>query len=105
VIAGRLEAAARADFVIVLYNPRSKKRDWQLTRAQEIILAHRDPQTPVGVVVGAMRPNQDVQIVALQDLHRSKVDMQTILFVGSRSSSRYLDFMFTARGYAGKYKI
>jgi precorrin-3B C17-methyltransferase len=105
VIAERLAAAARADFVIVLYNPKSKKRDWQLSKAQEILLAHRDPATPVGVVVGAMRPNQDVQIVALRDLHRSPVDMQTILFVGSRSSSRYLDFMFTPRGYAGKYNI
>jgi len=105
VIAERLEAAARADFVIVLYNPKSKKRDWQLSKAQEILLSHRDPATPVGVVVGAMRPNQDVQIVALRDLHRSRVDMQTILFVGSRSSSRYLDFMFTPRGYAHKYTL
>jgi precorrin-3B C17-methyltransferase len=105
VIAERLEAAARADFVVVLYNPKSKKRDWQLAKAQEILLAHRDPATPVGVVVGAMRANQEVQMVALSDLHRSHVDMQTILFVGSRSSSRYLDFMFTPRGYAEKYNI
>jgi precorrin-3B C17-methyltransferase len=103
VIAERLEAAARADFVIVLYNPKSKKRDWQLSKAQEILLSHRDPATPVGVVVGAMRANQDVQIVALRDLHLSKVDMQTTLFVGSRSSDRYLDFMFTPRGYMAKY--
>jgi len=105
VIAERLEAAARADFVVVLYNPKSRKRDWQLGKAQEILLAHRDPATPVGVVVGAMRANQVVQIVALRDLHSAHVDMQTILFVGSRSSSRYLDFMFTPRGYAGKYDI
>jgi precorrin-3B C17-methyltransferase len=105
VIAARLEAAARADFVIVLYNPKSKKRDWQLSKAQEILLAHRDPATPVGVVVGAMRANQEVQITALRDLQRAPVDMQTVLFVGSRSSSRYLDFMFTPRGYAGKYNM
>jgi precorrin-3B C17-methyltransferase len=105
VIAARLEAAARADFVIVLYNPKSRKRDWQLLKAQEILLAHRDPATPVGVVVGAMRANQEVQITALRDLQRAPVDMQTVLFVGSRSSSRYLDFMFTPRGYAGKYTI
>jgi precorrin-3B C17-methyltransferase len=105
VIAERLEAAARADFVIVLYNPKSKKRDWQLSKAQEILLAHRDPQTPVGVVAAAMRPNQEVQIIALQDLSRVRVDMQTTVFIGSRSSSRYLDFMFTPRGYSGKYAI
>jgi precorrin-3B C17-methyltransferase len=105
VIAERLEAAARADFIIVLYNPKSRKRDWQLSRAREILLAHRDPETPVGVVVGAMRPNQDVQIVSLRDLDQARIDMQTTVFIGSRSSSRYLDFMFTPRGYAGKYKL
>jgi len=105
VIAERLEAAARADFVIVLYNPKSQKRDWQLSKAQEIILAHRDPQTPVGVVAAAMRPDQEVQVIALRDLHRARVDMQTTVFIGSRSSSRYLDFMFTPRGYSGKYDL
>lgn len=105
VIAQRLEAAARADFVIVIYNPKSKKRDWQLDKACHIILAHRDPETPVGIVTGAMRPNQEVSIVPLQALGEAPVGMQTTLFVGSRSSSRYLDFMFTPRGYSGKYAI
>jgi len=105
VIAGRLEAAARADFVMVIYNPKSKKRDWQLDAARKIILAHRHPATPVGIVTGAMRPNQDVRIVPLGELNAAHAGMQTTLFVGSRSSSRYLDFMFTPRGYAGKYDL
>jgi cobalt-precorrin 5A hydrolase/precorrin-3B C17-methyltransferase len=104
-IAARLEAAARADFVIVLYNPKSKRRNWQLARACEIIQSHRDPDTPVGVVVGATRPNQDVRIVRLGSLAEAAVDMQTTLFVGSRTSSRYLGFIVTPRGYAGKYDI
>lgn len=105
VIAGRLEAAARADFVIVIYNPKSRKRTWQLEAARRIIQAHRAPDTPVGVVTGAMRPNQDVRIVPLAELSQAPVDMQTTLFVGSRASSRYLDFLFTPRGYSGKYEI
>jgi precorrin-3B C17-methyltransferase len=105
VIAQRLEAAARADFVIVIYNPKSKKRDWQLGEARNIILAHRNPETPVGIVTGAMRENQEVRVVPLQALGEAPVGMQTTLFVGSRSSSRYLDFMFTPRGYSGKYEI
>jgi precorrin-3B C17-methyltransferase len=105
VIAERLEAAARADFVIVIYNPKSKKRDWQLGEAQKIISAYRDPETPVGIVTGAMRQNQEVRVVPLQALGEAAVGMQTTLFVGSRSSSRYLDFMFTPRGYSGKYAI
>lgn len=105
VIAQRLEAAARADFVIVIYNPKSRKRTWQLEAACNIIREHRRPDTPVGVVTGAMRPNQDVRIVPLAALNEARVDMQTTLFVGSRASNRYLDFMFTPRGYSDKYEI
>jgi precorrin-3B C17-methyltransferase len=105
VIAERLEAAARADFVMVIYNPKSQKRNWQLEAARKIIQTHRDPATPVGIVTGAMRPNQEVRIVALGELSTAHAGMQTTLFVGSRSSSRYLDFMFTPRGYAGKYAL
>ncbi len=105
VIEKRIEAAAKADFVIVLYNPKSKKRTWQLERAQQILLAHRDNHTPVGIVVSAMRSEQDVRIVPLSQLHEVYVDMQTTVFVGSSQSSQYLDFMITPRGYAQKYKI
>jgi len=105
IIEQRLEAAAGADFVIVLYNPKSKKRSWQLERAQQILLKYRDGQTPVGIVVSAMRDRQRVRIVALQELHREYVDMQTTVFIGSSASSRYLNFMVTPRGYAKKYEI
>jgi precorrin-3B C17-methyltransferase len=56
-------------------------------------------------VVGAMRENQDVQIIALEKLHEAHVDMQTTVFVGNSTSSRYLDFMVTPRGYAQKYNV
>jgi precorrin-3B C17-methyltransferase len=105
IIEKRLEAAAKADFVIVLYNPKSKKRNWQLETAQKIMLQYRDKHTPVGIVVGAMRQNQDVQIVPLEELHRAYVDMQTTVFVGSSASGRYLDFMVTPRGYSKKYGL
>ncbi len=101
----RLHAAASADFVIVLYNPKSKKRTWQLTRAVEIISEYRDGKVPVGVVTGAMREQQQVNIVRLKDLDRAKVGMQTVLFVGSTASINYLEFMYTPRGYAGKYAL
>jgi precorrin-3B C17-methyltransferase len=105
IIEKRLAAAAAADFVIVLYNPKSKKRTWQLEKAQQIILAHRDKGTPVGIVTRAMRDGQGVEIVALEDLHTAEVNMQTTVFVGSSASRHYRDFMFTPRGYSQKYKI
>ncbi|WP_299977889.1 precorrin-3B C(17)-methyltransferase [Desulfobacula sp.] len=104
-IENRLTCAAMADFVIVLYNPKSKKRDWQLKRAQELMLEHRDAATPVGIVTGAMRENQRISFTSLDQLDKADVGMQTILFIGSSASLRYLDFLFTPRGYSKKYEI
>ena len=64
----RLELAAQGDFVIVLYNPKSKKRDWQLGAVQELLLRHKAPETPVGIVSRAMRQDQTVTITTLEDL-------------------------------------
>ena len=105
IIENRLDAAARADFVIVLYNPKSKRRSQQLEKAQKIILKHRDKHTPTGVVISAMRENQEVFVVSLEELHQVPANMQTTVFIGSSKSSRYLDFMLTPRGYADKYTL
>ena len=99
----RIEAAASADFVIVLYNPKSKRRSRQLETAQKIILKYRDKKTPAGIVVSAMRKDEMVTIIPLEDLHKADVNMQTIIFVGNSTSFTYLDFMVTPRGYKGKY--
>src|SRR4029453_10766885 len=50
VIQDRVRAAAEGDFVVSLYNPRSKSRDWQLGIAKEILLAHRPPDTPAALL-------------------------------------------------------
>ncbi len=105
IIEKRIEYAAMADFVIVIFNPKSKKRDWQLNKAREIILKYRSNDTPVGIVRNAMRDQQHVSIVPLKDLHKAHVDMLTTVFIGSSASEAYLDFMYTPRGYSGKYDI
>jgi precorrin-3B C17-methyltransferase len=105
IIETRLEAAARADFVIVIYNPKSRRRPEHLTRAQEIVLKHRDANTPVGIVTGAMRENQRVTLTRLKDLDRTDVDMQTTVFIGNSNTFDYDGFMITPRGYAEKYDM
>ena len=101
----RLAAAAAADFVIVLYNPKSRRRSEHLHKAQKIILKTRNKRTPVGIVKRANREGQMVSFCNLKELHLADVDMQTIVFVGSSASIRYLDFMVTPRGYANKYAM
>ena len=103
VIQGRIEAAAKGDFVIVIYNPKSKIRTSQIINAQQIILKYRDGNTPVGIVKGAMRDNQMVCIIPLKDLHATQLDMQTTVFIGNSQTKTYCDFMVTPRGYADKY--
>ena len=101
----RIEAAAKADFVIVLYNPKSKKRSSYLEKAQKIVLKYRDKMTPVGIVVSAMRERQSIAIVPLEALHTAYADMQTTVFIGNSTTRKYMDFMFTPRGYAEKYNL
>lgn len=103
IIEKRIEAAASADFVIVLYNPKSKRRTRQLETTQKIILKYRDKTTPVGIVVSAMRKDEMVTVVSLEELHKADVNMQTIVFIGNSKSFKYLDFMVTPRGYERKY--
>jgi len=102
-IVKRLELAAQGDFVIVLYNPKSKKRDWQLGAVRDLLLRSKNPETPVGIVSRAMRAGQTVTITTLGDLMKNPVDMQTIVVVGNSQTYTYAGCMITPRGYLNKY--
>lgn len=103
VILHRVQAAAEGDFVVSLYNPRSRGRDWQLGKVREILLRHRAPDTPVGLVTDAYRPTQKVVITDLGSLRTRNVDMLTVVIVGSsRTVVRGIPGrMVTPRGYLG----
>ncbi len=105
VIEKRLQAAAQGDFVIVLYNPKSKKRDWQLGAVRDLLLRVKDPGTPVGIVTRAMRQGQSVIITTLQDLVEHPVDMQTIVIIGNSQTYAYGPYLVTPRGYLDKYAV
>lgn len=102
-IARRLEAAARGDFVIALYNPASRRRTEHLRAAQRILLRDRAPGTPVAVVRAAYREGQGVEHARLDALHRCAVDMLTTVIVGSSASFARSGVMVTPRGYTAKY--
>jgi precorrin-3B C17-methyltransferase len=103
VIEKRVAAAAEGDFVIVFYNPKSHRRDWQLDAARDVLLRSRPGTTPVGIVHKAMREGQEVSITTLEDLPRQPVDMQTVVIVGNSNTYAYGPFMITPRGYLAKY--
>ena len=98
-IEARLEAAAKGDFVVVLYNPASQQRTWQLPRARDLLLAHRRPATPVGLVHGAYREGMRIRHTSLGELTTDGVTMETTVVIGS-SRTRVLDGrLVTPRGY------
>jgi precorrin-3B C17-methyltransferase len=104
-ISRRLRLSAQAGFIIVLYNPRSKKRPHQLNEAINIILQALKPDTPAGIVYNAYREEQKVVITDLQHLLDHKIDMNTIVIVGNTSTFTYNKWMVTPRGYEKKYNL
>ena len=95
----RIRAAAVADFITAVYNPRSKGRYWQLYRLQEIFLQHRSPDTPVGFVRQAGRDDQQVTLTTLGAFDPEQVDMFTVVLVGNSQSYIHEGKFITPRGY------
>ncbi|MGI8810256.1 MAG: precorrin-3B C(17)-methyltransferase [Acidimicrobiales bacterium] len=95
----RLRAAATADLVVALYNPRSRGRTWQFDAARALLLEHRSPATPVGVVTDATRPGQSVRVTTLGDVDAADVGMTTCVIVGSSTTRVVGGRMVTPRGY------
>ena len=95
----RVECAAEGDFVICLYNPKSRKRKDYLEKAADLILKFRKPETPVGIVRRAGRENSSWELTALKDLKHAEVDMFTIVIIGNSMTYIRDGKMLTPRGY------
>ncbi len=101
----RINAAAAADFVLVIYNPKSRKRDWQLKKLLEIVARYRKKTTPVGMVKAATRENEEVVLSTLEFFNSDLVDMQTTVIIGNSNSYEWNNRMITPRGYQEKYQL
>lgn len=101
----RLTAAAQANFVTALYNPRSQTRTEQISIAQAIFLQHRRPDTPVALVRAAYRQDEQITLTTLGQLLESPIDMLTTVLIGNQSTKTYADWMITPRGYLGADQV
>ncbi len=96
----KLKYAVRADFVVVLYNPKSKSRIKPLERAWSIISQYRSAQTPVGIVRNAYRDYQYLRVTQLKNVGRIKdIDMATTIIIGNSRTYVKGRYMITSRGY------
>jgi precorrin-3B C17-methyltransferase len=102
-IARRLDAAAAADFVVALYNPKSGRRTRQIVEAQRLFLAHRRADTPVAIVKSAYRPKQRIAITTLDRMADCDIGMLTTVLIGNSATFVRDGLMVTPRGYANKY--
>ena len=101
----RLHAAGQGDFVVVLYSPQSKRRDWQLRKSAEILREYRPKETPAALVKSAYRKRQEVALTTLEGLREAEAGMLTTVVIGNRQSRFYEGTFLTPRGYALKYDL
>ena len=96
----RILAAAQADFVTAVYNPKSDGRYWQMYRLREIFLREgRSPETPVGYVRQAGREEQEIHITTLAAFDPETVDMFTVVLIGNSQTYTFNQNIITPRGY------
>lgn len=101
-ITKRLLGVAQADLVTILYNPKSKKRNWQLNQAKEIFLKYRSPYTWVAVGKNLSLDSEQIFLTTLKDLDLKLIDMRTTLIIGNSTTTKLGNFLVSLRGYAQK---
>ena len=99
VIVKRIHMASEGDFVISIYNPKSKGRRDHLEKAIEIISKYREGSTPVGIVKNSGRPDTSVTITSLDSIDYESVDMRCVLIIGNSNTFISDKQIITPRGY------
>jgi len=98
----RVDCAGQGDFIVCLYNPKSKGRPDYLAQAADILLRYRNPTTPVGIVRDAGRKDQSKALTTLGQLKDAAVDMFCIVVIGNSQTYVKGGLMITPRGYPVK---
>ncbi len=98
----RVDKAAAADFVICLYNPKSKGRPKYIDEARAIVLKYRSADTPVGIVRNAGRENQSYDITTLENMLNCEINMFSTVVIGNSQTYVKCGKMITPRGYEKK---
>jgi precorrin-3B C17-methyltransferase len=99
IIEKRLEQAAQADFVIALYNPKSKGRQHHIESAVDILLKYKKAGTPVALIKNAGRGGTEKKLVTLSTMNYEFIDMKTLVIIGNSQTYIKGERMITPRGY------
>ena len=99
----RLELAAQGDFVVSIYNPKSRGRVTQIEEAREIMMKYKPKSTPVAIVRNAGREDERYILTTLEEMLNHEIDMLTIVLIGNSNTFIKNGKIITPRGYEGKY--
>lgn len=101
VIKKRIHCAGEGDFIVALYNPKSKGRPNNIVEAQEILLKYKAGSTPVGIVRNAKRTDEQATITTLEKMCDAEIDMFSMVIIGNSKTMVTKDnlHMITPRGY------
>ena len=99
----RLELAAQGDFVVSIYNPKSRGRVTQIEEAREIMMKYKPRSTPVAIVRNAGREDERYVLTTLEEMLNHEIDMLTIVLIGNSNTFVKNGKIITPRGYEGKY--
>lgn len=99
----RIDLAAQADFVMSIYNPKSRGRATQIEEAREIMMKYKPADTPVAIVKNAGREDETKVITTLEEMLSHEIDMLTIIIIGNSNTFIKNGKMITPRGYKEKY--
>ena len=100
----RLELAAQGDFVVSIYNPKSRGRVTQIEQAREIMLKYKPKTTPVAIVRNAGREDEEHVVTTLDEMLNHEINMLTIVIIGNANTFIKDGKMITPRGYSNKYE-
>ena len=103
IIEKRIECAADGDFVIAIYNPKSKRRVSQIISTRDIVKKYRSRTTPVGIVTNAFREKQSIVISNLNDFADEEINMLSVVIIGNSQTVFHENRLITPRGYQNKY--
>ena len=94
----RLRHAARGDFAMAFYNPRSSSRPHQFARVLDILRQECSPETLVIFARAVTTPQECLTTLPLSQATPDMADMRTVVLVGNSATRRVGKWVYTPRG-------
>ncbi|TYP67460.1 precorrin-3 methyltransferase [Stutzerimonas stutzeri] len=96
----RLRHAARGDFAMAFYNPRSASRPAGFARVLEVLREECEPGRLMIFARAVTTPDEALRVVTLEEATPDMADMRTVVLVGNRATRRVGRWVYTPRGAA-----